>query len=119
MLRNELAHAGYRECLTLALCSWKENYDDLLKEKDNLAVSLSNPKTIEFEVCRTSLLPGLLKTLRENKNLSFAKGIKIFEISDVILQDKENYAGARNERHLAAVYMGNTAALEVCWLEER
>ncbi|KAK8809511.1 hypothetical protein WA158_000454 [Blastocystis sp. Blastoise] len=113
MLRAELANAGYRECLTLALCSWKEEYDDLLAPRDHLAVSLSNPKTIEFEVCRTSLLPGLLKTLRENKNLSFAKGIKIFEISDVILQDHNNYAGARNERHLSAVYCGNTAAMEI------
>lgn len=49
------------------------------------AVHISNPKTLEFQVCRTTLLPGLLKTIAANKKMPLP--LKIFEISDVILKD--------------------------------
>lgn len=49
------------------------------------AVHIGNPKTIEFQVARTSLIPGLLKTLNSNKKMPLP--LKLFEISDVILKD--------------------------------
>lgn len=49
------------------------------------AVHIANPKTIEFQVARTSLIPGLLKTLNSNKKMPLP--LKLFEISDVILKD--------------------------------
>jgi len=46
----------------MSLLSIKENYEFLNKPfNENEAVQISNPKTIEFEVVRTSLIPGLLK----------------------------------------------------------
>lgn len=64
MLRHEIAQAGYIECLTMSLLSLKENYNFLGKEANlDECVQIANPKTIEFEVVRTSLIPGLLKTL--------------------------------------------------------
>ena len=64
MLRQELAQAGYIEVLTMSLVSKKENYEFLRHEVNfEECVEISNPKTIEFEVVRTSLIPGLLKTL--------------------------------------------------------
>lgn len=113
MLRAQVAMAGYTEVLTLSLCSKAENYAMMGLEDDGLSVRLANPKTIEFEVCRTSLLPGILKTFRENKHVPYAKGVKLFEVSDVVLKDAANYVGARNERHLCAVYMGQAAQIEV------
>jgi len=62
------------------------------------AVQLSNPKTLEYEMVRTSLVPGLLKTLQSNKKESIPQ--KIFEISDVAKIDMESDTGARNERKL-------------------
>lgn len=47
---------------------------------------ISNPKTLEFQVGRTTLLSGLLKTLAANKKMPLP--LKLFEISDVILKDK-------------------------------
>jgi phenylalanyl-tRNA synthetase beta chain len=41
----------------------------LNKPNDGRCVTLLNPVTIEFQVARTSLLPGLLKTLSFNKVL--------------------------------------------------
>ena len=51
------------------------------------AVHISNPKTLEFQVARTRLVPGLLKTLAANKNMPLP--LKLFEVSDVVLLDKE------------------------------
>ena len=44
--------------------------------KEDIAVSLSNPANIEYQVVRTTLLPGLLKTLQHNKSASFSNGFK-------------------------------------------
>lgn len=67
LIRHELAQAGYIECLTMSLLSVKEAYTFLRKEPNfNEAVQIANPKTIEFEMVRTSLIPGLLKTLQSN-----------------------------------------------------
>ena len=78
------------------------------------AVHISNPKTLEFQVlldkvssivcarpsflpshllltppqvARTTLLPGLLKTVHANKKMPLP--LKMFEISDVVLKDRE------------------------------
>ena len=53
---------------------------------------ISNPKTCDFQVVRTTLLPGLLKTIASSRNMPLP--LKIFEVSDVVLSDKES--GTRN-----------------------
>lgn len=55
------------------------------KIEDLAAVHISNPKTLEFQVARTTLLPGLLKTVAANKKSPLP--LKLFEISDVVLKD--------------------------------
>ena len=71
LMRSELAQAGYIESLTMSLLSIKENYEFLRKKfDDNEAVQLANPKTVEFELVRTSLIPGLLKVFQSNTNES-------------------------------------------------
>ena len=59
-LRMECAMAGFTEILTWALCSRAESFGHLQHGGDGDAVSIGNPATAEFEVCRTSLLPGAL-----------------------------------------------------------
>src|SRR5882757_5832257 len=67
-------------------CSHEENFEWLNKVDDGTtAVKIGNPKTLEFQVVRTSLIPGLLKTIRENRSHSLP--IKIFETSDVVFKD--------------------------------
>lgn len=59
LVRGELAGAGFTEVLTWVLCSRLENFTALRRPDDGSdAVSVGNPATAEFEVCRTSLLPG-------------------------------------------------------------
>lgn len=112
ILRLESAMAGWAEVLPLILCSHDENFAWLNRKDDgNTAVRLANPKTLEYQVVRTSLLPGLLKTIRENKHHSVP--IKIFECSDVAFKAPELERKARNERHFAAAWYGKTSGFEV------
>uniref|UniRef100_A0A7S4IXX5 phenylalanine--tRNA ligase n=1 Tax=Odontella aurita TaxID=265563 RepID=A0A7S4IXX5_9STRA len=117
LLRDEIGRAGYTEVLTHGLCSIRDNFTALRRDVA-AAVSLLNPANVEYQVVRTTLLPGLLKTLQHNKSASFANGFKIFEISDVVLPDDgytvtETAVGARNVRRLAAIYAGPTSGFEV------
>lgn len=112
IVRLEAAMAGWSEVLPLILCSHDENFGWLNREDDgNIAVRLANPKTAEYQVVRTSLLPGLLKTVRENKHHSVP--IKIFEVSDVAFKDLSLERKSRNERHFAAAWYGKTSGFEV------
>ena len=113
IIRLEAAMAGWSEMLPLILCSHAENFAYLNRKDDgNTAVKLANPKTAEYQVVRTSLLPGLLKTLRENGH--HTKPMKIFEVSDVAFKDLSLERKSRNERHFAAAWMGKGKWIRSC-----
>uniref|UniRef100_A0A8C1XPA5 Phenylalanine--tRNA ligase beta subunit n=1 Tax=Cyprinus carpio TaxID=7962 RepID=A0A8C1XPA5_CYPCA len=112
LLRQDLAAAGFTEALTFALCSEEDIADKLRKNiTETRAVHISNPKTAEFQVARTSLLPGLLKTIAANRKMPLP--LKLFEISDVVLKDETKDVGARNNRRLCAVYYNKSPGFEV------
>ncbi|KAL3478717.1 hypothetical protein BJX99DRAFT_223633 [Aspergillus californicus] len=112
IIRTEAAMAGWSEVLPLILCSHDENFGWLNRKDDgNTAIKLANPKTQEFQVVRTSLLPGLLKTIRENKHHTVP--MKIFEVSDVAFKDLSLERKSRNERHFAAAWYGKSSGFEV------
>ncbi|KAI1005721.1 Phenylalanine--tRNA ligase beta subunit [Podosphaera aphanis] len=112
IIRMEAAMAGWTEVMPLILCSHDENFSWLNREDDGeTAVKLANPKTAEYQVVRTSLLPGILKTIRENKKHSVP--IKVFEVSDVAFKDMKIERKSRNERHFAAAWYGKTSGFEV------
>lgn len=112
LLRSECGMAGFTEILTWALCSRAEIFDMMRRADDgNTAVSIGNPATAEFEVCRTSLLPGALKTLGANKDAPLP--VRLFEISDVIFLCDEADTGAVNRRRLVAVNCDKQAAFEI------
>uniref|UniRef100_T1PJJ9 Phenylalanine--tRNA ligase beta subunit n=1 Tax=Musca domestica TaxID=7370 RepID=T1PJJ9_MUSDO len=111
-LREQVAQAGFTEALTFTLCSRDDIARKLNKSIDNMpAVHIANPKTLEFQVVRTTLLPGLLKTLVANRKMPLP--LKLFEISDVVVADDDTEVGARNERRLCAVNCNKTAGFEV------
>lgn len=117
LLREEIARAGYIEVLSHGLCSIRDNFT-ALRRAVSAAVSLSNPANVEYQVVRTTLLPGLLKTLQHNKSASFTGGFKLFEISDVVVPDDEHVVtetivGAKNMRKVCAVYAGPTSGFEI------
>ena len=112
ILRLEAAMAGWTEVMPLILCSHDENFAWLNRVDDgNTAIRLQNPKSQEYQIVRTSLLPGLLLSIQNNKHRPIP--LKIFEVSDVGFKAEERERKTRNERHLAALWYGKTSGFEV------
>lgn len=109
LLRSEIAQAGFIECLTMGLLSKKENFT-YLREEIQPAVCLSNPLTIDLEIVRTTLIPGLLKCIQSNKGMSLP--FKLFEVSDVVIK-AQNEVGAQNMRKMSVLYSNTTSGFEV------
>jgi phenylalanyl-tRNA synthetase beta chain len=110
MIRMECAFAGYTEALAFTLCSKDENFSFLNKKENDEAVVLANPKTVEYQVVRTSLLPGILKTVSSNKHLPLP--LRLFECSDVVLRDESCERRARNQRNLCVLYTDKKSGFE-------
>lgn len=105
-LRLECAMSGFTEVIPLILCSHDENFANLRKTDDGkTAVKLANPKTLEYQVVRTSLLPGVLKTIKENRKTALP--LRLFEVSDVVFKDESMERRARNQRNLVIVVCGS------------
>lgn len=83
------------QVLTHGLCMTAENFEYLGRVNDGSAVTIANPVNEEYEVVRTTLLPGLLKTLSHNTSMGKKNGIRFFEVSDVVLRDASTDTGAR------------------------
>jgi len=113
LMRIELAQAGYTEAMTFALCSHDEAFGHMRRADDGKqAAVIGNPKTVEFQVCRTSLLPGLFKTFANNKSNPLPW--KLFEVQDTIHLDPRADVGASNRRRIAVVYSNSeTSGFEV------
>jgi len=110
-LRNEVASSGFCEVLTFSLCS-RDDVSTKLRQplESSGAVHIGNPKTLDFQVARTYLLPGILRTLSANRKMPLP--LKLFEISDVVRKDASRDVGAKNIRHLCAVLMAKTSGYE-------
>ncbi|TYH41428.1 hypothetical protein ES332_D12G316500v1 [Gossypium tomentosum] len=112
LIRYEIAMNGFTEVLTWILCSKKENFEMLNRKDDkSTAVIIGNPRSSDFEVVRTSLMPGMLKTVGHNKD--HPKPIKIYEVGDVVLLDEKKDVGASNRRLLGALYCGANSGFEL------
>ncbi|KAA8593744.1 hypothetical protein FQN60_004578, partial [Etheostoma spectabile] len=109
---NNVPHTTPRTYTVANQCSEEDVADKLGKKiSETRAVHISNPKTAEFQVARTTLLPGLLKTIAANRKMPLP--LKLFEISDVVLKDETKDVGARNSRRFCAVYYNKSPGFEV------
>merc|ERR1712178_302607 len=109
LLREDIAAAGYTEALTFALCSRDDVSKKLRREMPENCVHIGNPKTLEFQVCRTTLIPGLLKTVANNRSLPLP--IKVFEIQEVV-EKVDSEIGAINKRKICAVHYNTNSGFE-------
>lgn len=131
--RDLCAQCGYSEVLTWALVSHNDCFASMnhpvapvaaaataadakhsqqqsqQSQQSQDCVRISNPKTSEFEIVRTQLIPGLLKALSSNKGL-VSLPIRLFEVSDVVHLSHTSETGAQNERHIAALYCDSGAS---------
>jgi phenylalanyl-tRNA synthetase beta chain len=102
LLRHELAQGQFDEALNFALCSKADLTSNIFNTDDSKLITIENAKTKEFQTGRTTLLPGLLRTIIENK--STALPFKLFEAGDCIILDETTDTGSRNVKKIAAVY---------------
>ncbi|WUR04888.1 phenylalanine-tRNA ligase beta subunit (FARSB) [Vairimorpha necatrix] len=102
-LRLEMSMLGFIEVYTMVLVS---RTDDKFEKSSAL---VENYKSLECEVVRNSLYPGLLKSVSSNLHCKIP--IKIFELGDVVNLSK-NDVGAANRRMLSCLFVGNKSHLE-------
>src|SRR5688572_14926177 len=81
------------------------------KNDGTTGVVLSNPKSTDYQMVRTSLLPGLLNSLKNNIKIGIP--LKIFEISDIVRLDNKSDVGASNHRFISAMYCSSKGELEI------
>ncbi|KAL7076913.1 hypothetical protein ACQ4LE_004118 [Meloidogyne hapla] len=112
-LRLQMAMSGWTEIMNFALCSTEDVGNKLRRPDFELknVVKIANPKTLEFQVVRNSLLPGILKTISNNKDMPLP--LKLFEVQDVVFIDNNQDTKCRNERHLAAIFYSKNGAFEI------
>ncbi|KAK6089569.1 hypothetical protein P3W45_001451 [Vairimorpha bombi] len=103
-IRMEMSMLGFVEVYTLVLVS---KSDDIFGDTSAL---IDNYKSLECEVVRSSLYPGLLKSVSGNLHVKIP--IKIFEVGDLVYLNKYNDVGASNKRFLSCLYVGNKSHLE-------
>jgi len=112
-IREIVAQAGYLEVMTWILGNHEEHFDKRNGQDDGTTcVKVANPAIMEFNIVRTSLIPGLLKTMHHNFG-RVSLPVKIFELSDIVLKDKTSDVGASNHRRLGALFCGNVSGFEV------
>lgn len=114
LFRQEMAMSGYTEALTFSLLSKQDSITKMgykLEDKIGEFVQIGKSKTVELEVLRNSLIPGLIKTIEANQMSPLP--IKLFELSDVGVIDETSETGSRNKRLLAFAYANNHSGFEI------
>ena len=101
-IKTQLNTLGYFETINYSFVSQKQL--DALNVSDN-SIALKNPLTEEFAIMRTSLLPGMLETIKYNLRRQ-NDSLKLFEIGTVfhqkssITEDEKIIAVCTGKRHL-------------------
>eukprot|EP00768_Dysnectes_brevis_P003156 gnl/Dysnectes_brevis/226_a257_3319.p1 GENE.gnl/Dysnectes_brevis/226_a257_3319~~gnl/Dysnectes_brevis/226_a257_3319.p1 ORF type:complete len:585 (+),score=239.54 gnl/Dysnectes_brevis/226_a257_3319:1336-3090(+) len=100
LIRAEAAACGYTETLSFSLCPVS---DEVFAPH---VVHLANSKTESFKRVRSSLIPGLLRSLAAN--LSQPLPLSIFEVSEVVHASPTSDTGSMTERYFSALRAGKT-----------
>lgn len=99
-LRNALVMRGYQEAITY---SFVEPKLQKIFDKEHEAVALDNPISADMSVMRTTLWPGLVKTLQHNQNRQQTR-IRMFETGQRFIPEE---GGLKQDTVLSGVVFGN------------
>ncbi len=106
-IREIMIGLGFQEILSFILTSKENNFNKM--NIGGKCVEIFNPTSSEYDICRTWLLPNLLKVLSSNKHREYPQ--KIFEIGDCITLDESQETGTKQIRKLAGVISYDDANL--------
>ncbi len=101
-IKNQLTTLGYTEAINYSFVSQKQ------LETLNVAegsIALKNPLTEEFAIMRTSLLPGMLETVkynlrRQNESVKLFESGHVFHKDECIVEDEKLIGICTGKRHL-------------------
>lgn len=105
-----MANAGFTEGLNFVLNNMADLTKKLRKEQDPLVCEIGNPRTEDFTVGRTTLIPGCLKWLSNNKHNKIP--MQLFEVGDIVIK-ADNETCSKNSRNLCAIYTNNSSEIEI------
>lgn len=108
--RALLCGLGFLEVMTLLLTSDDVHDRWLGRPAATDAARIANPVSSEQTMLRTSLLPGILDTLR--RNVTHPLPQQVFEVGEVTRLDPRAETGARDVRHLACGLTSARAGFE-------
>ena len=106
-VREIMIGLEFQEVLNFILSSEENNFKKMNIE--GKAVEILNPISSEYSICRTWILPSLLKILSANKHRDYPQ--KIFEIGDCIEFDENSETRTKQIRRLAGVISYDNANL--------
>lgn len=106
-IRELMIGLGFQETLNFILTNEENNFAKM--KTDGKLVEILNPVSSEYNVCRTWLLPSLIKVLSANKHREYPQ--KIFEIGDCVVFDERTETKTKTIRKLAAVISYDNANL--------
>jgi len=87
-IKQILTRLGLKEIITYSLIN--KNRINGLGIKDDIVVALKNPLSIDQEIMRPTLLPGMLGVISYNLNRR-AKHLSLFEIGKMYTEKKHSY----------------------------
>lgn len=98
-LRNALTNRGYQEAITYSFIEprWHSIFD-----QQHEGVALDNPISADMSIMRTTLWPGLVKTLQHNQNRQQQR-VRIFETGQRFIAEGE---GLQQDTVLAGLCYG-------------
>jgi phenylalanyl-tRNA synthetase beta chain len=107
MVRDVMIGLGFGEIMSLPLTTEENHFGRFRREVPQDYPRIANPKLKTLKVVRTHLMTGLMEHLRENRRQTMP--LKFFELDNVVLLDERAETGAREERRVALVEMGEEA----------
>jgi len=102
LVRELAIGARFEEVFNFTLISSRYLEEDYVK--------ISNPVSEEYDAVRNSLIPSILLFLKKNQYVRFP--VRIFEVGDVVIVDKDTETGYRNQRRLALAIMNSKVSYE-------
>ena len=106
-IRELMVGLEFQEVLNFVLTNKENNFDKM--NVNGGAVEILNPISSEYSICRTWLLPSLMKVLAANKHREYPQ--KIFEIGDCVTFDENAETKTKTIRKLAGVISYDNANL--------
>ncbi len=106
-IRELMIGLGFQEVLSFVLTNKENNFDKMNVEGE--CVEILNPASIEYNICRSWLLPNMMKILASNKHREYPQ--KIFEIGDCVCIDENQETKTKQIRKLAVVFSYDNANL--------